>query len=113
LVLDDTLDAAERLVELGSSAGVALGRERSVDDQVLWNLTVLGEATKRLSAAVRHRYPDVPWTEMAETRDRVVHHYEGMDWEVVTQILREDLPPLLPRLREIRDELSAEADAAL
>jgi uncharacterized protein with HEPN domain len=43
----------------------------------------------------------------------VVHHYEGVDWEVVTQILREDLPPLLPRLREIRDELSAEADAAL
>lgn len=90
---------------LGAEAGSDLGSDRALNDQVLWNLTVLGEATKRLSPAVRARHPEVPWTDMAETRDRVVHHYEGVDWEILSAILTDDLPPLLPQLRKIRDQL--------
>ena len=110
LVLDDILDAAERLVMLTDDSERPLGRERAVNDQVLWNLTVLGEATKRLGLDVRGRFPDVPWGDMAETRDRIVHHYEGADWAILESILAEELPALLPRLREIRDLLRAEAD---
>ena len=110
LVLDDILDAGERLVMLAKDSQRPLGSERTVNDQVLWNLTVLGEAAKRLGPDVRGRFPDVPWADMAETRDRIVHHYEGVDWAIVESILAEELPPLLPRLREIRDELRAEAD---
>lgn len=112
LLLDDILDAASRLVELAntSSTGV-LGTDRAINDQILWNLTVLGEATKRLSAASRARFDAIPWQDMAETRDRVVHHYEGVDWETVTSILTDDLPSLLPRLRQARNQLRAEFDA--
>jgi uncharacterized protein with HEPN domain len=111
LVLDDIVDAVEQLVLLGETTGEALGTERATNDQVLWNLTVLGEASKRLSSAVRVRNTDVPWANMAETRDRIVHHYEGVDWSVVASIVGDELPPLLPRLREIRGRLRDEADA--
>ena len=45
------------------------------------------------------------------TRDRITHHYEGIDWEIVQRIMTTDLPPLLPRLVEIRDTVRAEFDA--
>lgn len=113
LLLDDIVDAALRLVELGGSVPPGmLGADRALADQVLWNLMVLGESTKRLPPAVRDRFADVPWSAMATTRDRIVHHYGGMNWFRVERILMDDLPPLLPRLVEIRDLLRTEFDSA-
>ncbi len=112
LLLDDIVDAAEELVRLGESAGEGLGGDRAINDRVLWNLTVLGEAAKRVDADVRELNPDIPWTDMAETRDRLVHHYEGVDWEVLAEILRVELPPVLPLLRKVRDQLCEEPGAS-
>lgn len=108
LVLDDIVDAAQRLVELGGLiAGSPAAPAREIADQVLWNLTVLGEAVKRLPVSTREVYPDVPWGAMAGTRDVVVHHYEGIDWEVITNIITRELPRILPRLCEIATHLRA------
>jgi uncharacterized protein with HEPN domain len=111
LLLDDLIDATTRLIELGnhSQAG-RLGEDRDLNERVMWNLVVLGEATKRLSAATRERFSDVPWSDMAETRDRVVHHYEGVDWAMVAQIIDGELPAVLAKLTAIRDQLRVEFD---
>lgn len=112
LALDDIVGACERLIELGSGIPTGmLGTDRDVAEMVQWNLVVLGEATKRLRTSTRERFPDVPWAPMAATRDRVVHHYEGVRWPVVANIITGDLPALLPRLVELRDLLRAESDA--
>lgn len=99
------VDAAQELVLIGAAVSRPFGSERATNDRVLWNLTVLGEAAKRVNAQVRDENPSIPWANMAETRDRIVHHYEGVNWTIVTDILRIELPPLLPRLCEIRDKL--------
>lgn len=111
LVLDDIVDAARRLIDLGNemSAAAAIPR-REIADQILWNLTVLGEAVKRLPGPTRSQFDDVMWSAMAGTRDVVVHHYEGIDWQVITNIITLELPVLLPRLIEIADLLRAEFD---
>ena len=111
LLLDDVLDAIQRLVELGSRQGPALGMDRDRDEAILFNLVVMGEATKRLGATTRARFLDIPWADMAETRDRVVHRYEGIDWQVIRAILDQDLPPLVPRVVAARDLLRSEFDA--
>lgn len=112
LVLDDLVQAATRLVVVTRSRDATpLGDDRDVDEVVLWNLTVLGEASKRLSAQTRERFPEMPWRELARTRDLVVHHYEGVDWPLIEQICRLDVPALLPRLKAIRDLLRQEFDA--
>lgn len=111
LLLDDLIEAASRLMELG--AGVApelLGDDLQRREGLLLNLIVLGEAAKRLLPDIRGRFGEVPWADMAETRERVVHHYEGIDWGVVADIIENDLPPLLKGLIRIRDILRAEAD---
>jgi uncharacterized protein with HEPN domain len=112
LLLGDIIDASERLIELGSRVVPGhLGVDREINEMMLWNVMVLGEATKRLRPFTRERFMDVPWTELARMRDRVSHHYEGIDWPVVALTIEGDLPALLPRFIAIRDVLRAEADA--
>jgi uncharacterized protein with HEPN domain len=111
LLLDDLLGAVTRLVDLGSSIPEGmLGANEGDNERILWNLVVLGESVKRLRRETRARFTDVAWSDMAETRDRVVYHYEGVDWQIIAGIIDEDLPALLPRLLEIRARLRAESD---
>lgn len=113
LLLDDIADCSQRLIQLGSGMPADYaGVDRPLNEMILWNLVVLGEAAKRLSPQMRGRFDDVEWEKMMRTRDRVTHHYEGVDWEIVQRIMVIDLPPLLPRLIEIRDTVRAEFDAA-
>lgn len=106
------METAQRLVELAETASGSLGRELSLNEMVLWNLVVMGEAAKRLREPIKMRFPDIAWASMMRTRDRIIHHYEGVDWEIVQRIIEIDLPPLIPRLVEIRDTVRAEFDAA-
>lgn len=112
LLLDDLIGAAERLIELGArgSAGT-LGLDLDISDMIQWNLLVLGEASKRLRAITRDRFDDVQWSDLIRTRDRIIHHYEGINWPLIGEIIDDELPALLPRLHEIRDIVRDEFDA--
>lgn len=113
LVLDDALEAIERLIEIGTQARREfLGLDRDISEPILWNLVVLGESAKRLSGQLRGRFDEMPWSDMARTRDRITHRHDALDWVVVAEIIYDQLPPLLPRLIEIRDTMRAEFDAA-
>ncbi len=58
-------------------------RCNSLQDAVIWNLEVIGEAAKNISPAIRIEYPDVPWKQIAGLSDILIHHYFGVDLETV------------------------------
>ena len=70
-------------------------------DAVIRNLEIIGEATKKLSVRLRNQYPSVPWKEMAGARDRLIHHYFGVDIEVVWKISIAELSDLTSQIAEI------------
>lgn len=72
-------------------------------DAVIRRLTVIGEATKRLSDGLRERYLDIPWKQMAGMRDIIVHEYDRIDLDTVWNVLRRELPDLLPQLERIAE----------
>ena len=111
LLLDDMVQACTRLMQLGPSLSDRFEPDRDIAEMVQWNLVQLGEAAKRLPNAVRDRFPDVEWTQVMRTRDRVTHHYEGINWFRVREMAVSDAPALLPRLVSIREILRAEADS--
>lgn len=57
-------------------------------------LTIIGEAAKNISPSLRKEYPDIPWKATAGMRDKIMHHYFGVDYEAVFETIRNDLPVL-------------------
>lgn len=68
---------------------------------VLYQLIVIGEATKRLSFALREQHPEIPWSLMAGMRDHLSHGYDTVDWEEVWKTACRDVPRLLAQLQPL------------
>jgi uncharacterized protein with HEPN domain len=64
-------------------------------------LEIIGEATKRIPDNVRRAHPEIPWREMAGMRDKLIHHYTGVDIGVVWKTVRGELPDLRERVASI------------
>ncbi len=65
------------------------------------SLEIIGEAAKHVSESFRDRYPVVPWRAMAGLRDRVIHDYLGVDYELVWDVVRNKIPELQTELEHI------------
>jgi uncharacterized protein with HEPN domain len=70
-------------------------------DAVVRNLEIIGEATKNLSAELRARYAEVSWKGMAGVRDKLIHHYFGVNLDIVWQIATGELPEVASQIQEI------------
>ena len=65
-----------------------------VQDAVVRNLEVIGEAVKGLSEETRRARPEIPWKKIAGTRDRVIHGYFDVSLKIVWEIVEQELPTL-------------------
>ena len=82
--------------------------DTKTQDAVIRNLEIIGEATKKLSDDLREKYPHLPWKEMAGMRDRLIHHYFGVNLDIVWQIVADELPAVASDLQGL---LREEGDA--
>lgn len=98
----DILEAVQRILEYtqGQDRQIFL-EDIKTQDAVIRNLEVIGEATKNLSLPFRNQYPQIPWKEMAGLRDRLIHHYFGVNNEIVWQIVQQEMPGLKRKIEQI------------
>lgn len=89
------LDAIARIER--HLAGVSEDRFREselLQDGVVRQLEIVGEASRRLSDAFRRRYPEIPWRQIIGLRNRVAHDYENVNLGVLWSVVRDGLPAL-------------------
>ena len=62
---------------------------------------MLGEAANRVPEEVRAQHPDLPWLQMIAARNRLIHGYDSVDFDIIWAIIKDDLPILIIRLEDI------------
>ena len=106
-------DVLEAIANVGEFVGAMTREEFAADKKTLHavvrNLEVIGEAVKAVPAEVRNRYPVVPWQRIAGLRDILIHHYFGIDVDIVWDIVQAKLPELKQQIDVI---LAAPDEAA-
>lgn len=71
-------------------------------------LEIIGEATKNVPEEIRQKYPQVPWRQMAGMRDQIIYAYFTVDYAVVWDTLKIDIPSLQPIIGQILEDLEEE-----
>jgi uncharacterized protein with HEPN domain len=64
-------------------------------------LEIIGEASRKISPELRSKYPAIPWREIASTRNKIIHDYSGIDYDIVKNIVVNDIPELEFQIRDI------------
>jgi uncharacterized protein with HEPN domain len=67
-------------------------RDYKTVDAVIRNFEIIGEASKNLPQAIKNTNTHIPWEEMYRLRNRISHEYFGIDYEIIWNILTEQLP---------------------
>lgn len=107
-----------RLKKIIDMAGKLLGyiRENHVSEEqilsdyaVQWTITTplynIGEHTYNLSKELKAAHPEVPWSQIAGMRHRLVHQYEDTNWSIISYVIFHELEPYMNQLTGILSEL--------
>jgi uncharacterized protein with HEPN domain len=97
---------------LGGMSYAEFCKDTKTRDAVIRNIEIVGEAAKGISEKLRAENPNIPWKGMAGIRDRLIHHYFGVNLEIVWQVVSEELPKLEPELARIAAENNSKENNA-
>lgn len=102
LRLRHVLDSAGRIANYVEGVDeAAFLSNRMLQDAVIRNLEVIGEACANLSEDLTQSHPDIPWQKASAIRNRLVHGYFDVDLRVVWRTARESLPPFARQVRAL------------
>ena len=79
-------------------------RDRYTQWAVTTPLYNIGEFTSHVSRELRAQHPEIPWSRAAGLRHRLVHDYEGTNWDIVIEVIYGDVPEYAAQLEELLED---------
>ena len=101
-------------IELIKSMTKDLRYEDFVEDKakehtITRSLEIIGEASKNISEHLKQKHPEVPWKFMAGLRDKIVHGYFSINYDIVWDVIIHKMPELEPKIKAILDDVSQDS----
>ena len=91
---------------LASSAGLdkaAFVQDETLKRAFVRSIEIIGEAVKQIPEPLRQKYSAIEWRAMAGMRDRLIHNYFGVDYDIVWDVIANKIPSLDAEIRQILD----------
>ena len=106
LLLEDIIESIQKIkiYTSGLSLDDFLKDDKTID-AVIRNFEIIGEASNRIPDEIRNKFQLVNWHRIRGFRNRIVHDYMGIDYEIVWEIIEKDLAELKNKIKEIRDSI--------
>ena len=98
-ILENITDIEHFLVGISKKELIS---NKEKQNAVVRSLEIIGETAKNLPNNFREEHSEVKWSEIIGTRDKVIHHYFGVDLNIIWEIVKKDLPDLKKKIQEIK-----------
>ena len=109
LYLDDILEAIRKIEKYVEGMDFEQFRkDEKTGDAVIRNFSVIGEAVKHIPPIIRKKHPDIPWKIIAGMRDKLVHEYFGIRYDVVWETIELRLTSFKVAVMKILDQMDKE-----
>lgn len=101
----DIINAANRVLRFAEGLDrSSLEANEEKQSAILYQIIIIGEATKRLSKEFRSQHPHIPWKDIAGMRDILAHQYDRTDLNTLWGVIQNDIPELLELLEPLLSE---------
>lgn len=102
LYLYDIIECCDRVAQyLVGVSETDYHANTMLQDALVRNIEIVGEAVKNLSTELKESNPEIAWSQISRMRDKIAHHYFRINLDVVWQTATDDLQKLRPRISEI------------
>jgi len=106
LYLKDILEAIEAIERFVENMNFEEFRNNDlVSSAVIRKFEIIGEATRNIPQEIRKKYPDIPWKTMVGFRDKLIHFYFGIKYELVWETIKSKLPELKEKIKKVLEDL--------
>ncbi|MCD8019750.1 MAG: DUF86 domain-containing protein [Clostridiales bacterium] len=98
------LDYSQKLYEYIDKEGITkedLIKEYSLQWLVTTPLYNIGENVYNLSSEYKEKHSEIPWPMISGLRHRLVHDYDGTNWNIIADVVFEELPELIVQLKSL------------
>ena len=100
--VQDILEAIQKIQDYTREASLeSLQADARTVDAVVRNLTIIGEATRNVPLDIQKRYPAIPWDDMRDMRNVIVHEYFRVSYPILWRTIQSNLPPLVEQLQSL------------
>ena len=105
LFLTDILECMEKIEGyLSGGSYENFIQDEKTKDAVVRNLEILGEAANQIPEEIQRKYQEIPWPQIVSLRNRLIHGYFVVDYDIVWDIISKELPMLKPKIEKILED---------